>query len=58
MGENIAAGQPTPESVVAGWLRSEGHCRNIMNPGFRELGLGFAQGGTYGTYWVQDFGAQ
>ncbi|GAA5512546.1 hypothetical protein Dcar01_01260 [Deinococcus carri] len=58
IGENIAAGQPTPESVVAGWLASEGHCRNIMNPSFRELGVGYAQGGAYGSYWVQDFGAR
>jgi len=58
IGENIAAGQPTPESVVDGWLRSEGHCRNVMNPSFRELGVGYAQGGTYSHYWVQNFGAR
>lgn len=58
IGENIAAGQPTPQQVVAGWLQSEGHCRNIMNPGFRELGVGYAGGGSYGHYWVQDFGAR
>lgn len=58
IGENIAAGQPTPESVVDGWLRSEGHCRNIMNPSFRELGVGHAQGGSYSHYWVQNFGAR
>ncbi|MCP2013123.1 uncharacterized protein YkwD [Deinococcus sp. HSC-46F16] len=58
IGENIAAGQTTPEQVVAGWLASEGHCRNIMNPSFRELGVGYAQGGSYGHYWVQNFGAR
>lgn len=58
LGENIAAGQRTPEEVVAGWLRSEGHCRNIMNPSYRELGVGYAQGSSYGTYWVQDFGTR
>lgn len=58
IGENIAAGQTTPEQVVAGWLASEGHCRNIMNPGFRELGVGYAPGGSYGHYWVQNFGAR
>lgn len=52
IGENIAAGQTTPEQVVAGWLASEGHCRNIMNPSFRELG------GSYGHSWVQNFGAR
>ena len=58
VGENIAAGQRTPEEVVAGWLASEGHCRNIMEPGFRELGVGYAQGGSYGHSWVQNFGAR
>ncbi|MVN85247.1 CAP domain-containing protein [Deinococcus sp. HMF7620] len=55
--ENIAAGQATPESVVAGWLKSEGHCKNIMSASYKELGVGYAQGGSYGHYWVQDFGA-
>lgn len=54
--ENIAAGQLTPEEVVAGWLGSAGHCVNIMNPNLKELGVGYAQGGTLKHYWVQDFG--
>lgn len=56
IGENIAAGQATPEEVVSGWLSSPGHCRNIMNPAFRELGVSYVQGGSYGHYWVQNFG--
>ena len=56
VGENIAAGQPTPEAVVAGWLSSPGHCTNVMSARFTEMGLGYAVGGSYGTYWVQDFG--
>jgi len=56
LGENIAAGQVTPEEVVGDWMRSAGHCANIMGP-FTELGFGYATGDTiYGTYWVQDFG--
>ena len=60
IGENIAAGQTTPEAVVAGWLASEGHCRNIMNGSFKELGVGYAANASssYRTYWVQDFGAR
>ncbi|GGL11730.1 CAP domain-containing protein [Deinococcus radiotolerans] len=60
IGENIAAGQTTPQAVVDGWLKSEGHCRNIMNPSFKELGVGYAYAGTstYKHYWVQDFGAR
>ena len=34
-GENIAAGYPTPSAVVRGWLASAGHCRNLMNGGFK-----------------------
>lgn len=56
LGENIAAGQPTPEAVVAGWLTSPGHCTNLMSARFTQLGVGYAQGGSYGSYWVQDFG--
>ena len=55
--ENIAAGQPTPQEVMAAWIASPGHCRNIFNPDLREMGVGFAQGGTYGEYWGQDFGS-
>ena len=58
LGENIAAGQPTADAVVAGWLTSPGHCANIMSASFRELGVGVGTGGSYSTYWVQDFGAR
>jgi uncharacterized protein YkwD len=43
VGENIAAGQPTPAVVVDAWLRSPGHCKNIMNPDFTQIGLSFVQ---------------
>ena len=58
-GENIAAGQGSPAAVVNGWLDSDGHCANIMNASFTELGVGyyFAGGSTYGHYWTQNFGA-
>ncbi|MCB0910647.1 MAG: IPT/TIG domain-containing protein [Propionibacteriaceae bacterium] len=55
-GENIAAGYRTPASVVKAWLKSPGHCRNIMKRKYTELGVGYATGGSYGTYWTQDFG--
>ena len=55
-GENIAAGYASPKSVVNGWLKSTGHCKNIMNRNFTELGVGYATGGYYGSYWTQDFG--
>ena len=58
VGENIAAGQPNAEQVVAGWLKSAGHCANLMDPDFSEMGVAFAaapQGGK-GIYWAQMFG--
>lgn len=50
-GENIAAGQRSIDQVMAGWLRSEGHCKNIMNKNFKEFGVAEVK-----SYWVQDFG--
>ena len=57
-GENIAAGQPSPASVMTAWLGSSGHCANIMSPTFTEIGVGHSQqGGTqYSHYWTQNFG--
>ena len=58
-GENVAAGYGTPEEVMAGWMRSEGHRDNLLDPDFREIGVGYFRGaGDYGVYWVQNFGAR
>jgi uncharacterized protein YkwD len=55
-GENIAAGYPTPEDVVAAWMASTGHRDNILNSAFRDIGVGVATGnGEFGIYWVQVF---
>nr|WP_252311171.1 CAP domain-containing protein [Sinobaca sp. H24] len=54
-GENIAAGQDSPEAVVNAWMNSEGHRENIMNENFTHIGIGYAEGGEYGTYWTQMF---
>ena len=57
-GENIALGPESAEEVVAGWLASPGHCENIMEPAFRDTGVGVAIGRKRGQiYWVQTFGA-
>jgi len=57
-GENIAAGQMKPEEAVAGWIKSPGHCANLMNPAFTEMGVAFAvdPGSELGVYWAQEFG--
>ncbi|MFC4557845.1 CAP domain-containing protein [Virgibacillus kekensis] len=56
-GENIAAGQRSPEQVVEGWMNSEGHRKNIMKDGFTHIGVGYVEGAgpPYGTYWTQLF---
>jgi uncharacterized protein YkwD len=55
VGENIAYGPKSPEEVVQGWLESPGHCENIMNPRFAEMGIAYAAGqaSRRGLYWVQ-----
>jgi uncharacterized protein YkwD len=58
VGENIAAGQTTPRAVVRAWIRSKGHCQNIMSRAYTEIGVGTATGGPSpygGPTWVQDF---
>ncbi|MGK9064541.1 CAP domain-containing protein [Stutzerimonas chloritidismutans] len=57
VGENIAAGQGSAEQVVAGWLASPGHCANIMNADFTEMGAAYAtdKASTAGSYWTQVF---
>jgi uncharacterized protein YkwD len=54
VGENIAAGHADLASVVKGWLDSPGHCVNVMNPSFTDLGVSLVPGtssNTYRTYW-------
>ena len=50
-GENIAYNYPTEQAVMNGWLNSEGHCMNIMNGTFNEMGVA-----REGNYWTQEFG--
>ena len=51
IGENIARGQRSPEHVVNSWMNSPGHCRNIMNPNYRDIGVGHKNG-----YWTMMLG--
>ena len=54
-GENIAAGYPTPASVVSGWLNSPGHRANIENASYTAIGSGAAAGGTGQIFWAHTF---
>lgn len=51
-GENIARGYATPKAVVDGWMNSSGHRANILNASFKQIGVGYVQGG---NYWTQMF---
>ena len=59
VGENISAGSNTAQEVVARWMNSPGHRRNILYARFKELGVGYCYApdgvGGYVHYWVQIF---
>ncbi|NNM33675.1 MAG: CAP domain-containing protein [Gemmatimonadetes bacterium] len=57
--ENVAAGQPTPESVVNAWMNSSGHRANILRTSSEHVGIGYdhESGTTYGHYWTMNFGS-
>jgi uncharacterized protein YkwD len=55
-GENIALGPESAEEVVRGWLASPGHCANIMEQRFQEIGIAYAiDDRRRRIYWVQVF---
>jgi uncharacterized protein YkwD len=55
-GENVAYGFADAAAVVKGWMNSEGHRKNILNPNYKEIGVGYAEGADGRPYWTQDFG--
>ncbi len=64
-GENLAWGSgvlATPAKIVDAWMASEGHRRNILDAGFREVGFGLAIGapadvhGLPAATYATDFG--
>ena len=59
-GENISAGYSSVEDIMIGWLNSDRHCVNIMNPNFKNVAMSLVtkEGSQYHYYWTQDFGTQ
>jgi uncharacterized protein YkwD len=58
VGENIASGNRSPQEAVQAWLDSPGHCANLMNPGFTEMGAAYAinpANENRTPYWTQVF---
>jgi uncharacterized protein YkwD len=66
VGENLAWGTgpwATPRAIVRGWMRSRDHRANLLDPEFRDVGIGVAVGaperlhaGEKGGTYVADFG--
>jgi uncharacterized protein YkwD len=54
-GENIAKGQRTPAEVMTSWMNSAGHKANILNCGFKNIGVGVAADAQGSLLWTQDF---
>jgi uncharacterized protein YkwD len=59
-GENIASGFETPTQVVAAWMASTGHCQNILDPNFSQIGVGVVSRPVAGAAsgaatWTTDF---
>lgn len=55
VGENIANGYRSEDTVMQGWMDSTGHCENIM--GDRATHIGIAKS-TEGFYWVMVLGRE
>ena len=51
--ENIGMGYPTEEDVIDAWLHSPGHCKNIMNKSYYEIGIANING-----YWTLDLASK
>lgn len=56
--ENVGAGHKNLSEVIKAWMKSPGHCVNIMSPKFREMALAKAdnKGSYYKTFWTLDLG--
>ncbi|OKH32662.1 hypothetical protein NIES2119_25610 [[Phormidium ambiguum] IAM M-71] len=54
--ENVGLGYTSASAVVNGWLKSPGHCRNIMNPAYNEAGVGAVRGRDGRLYWTMKLG--
>jgi len=50
-GENLGVGQQNFDEVFEDWIKSQSHCKMLMNPEVKEVAVA-----SVGTYWVQHFG--
>lgn len=61
-GQNIAAREPDPQTILAAWIASPGHNANMLNPHYTAIGVGYAYNPNdpgdpaFYRYWTADFG--
>lgn len=55
VGENIAMGQHSSGEVLTAWMNSPGHRANILNPGYRRIGVAAYRTREGTVYWCQQF---
>ncbi|MBR6524074.1 MAG: SafA/ExsA family spore coat assembly protein [Clostridia bacterium] len=48
-GENLSQGYSSPKVVVNAWMNSAGHRKNILNPSYTKIGVGYVKSGNYCT---------
>lgn len=56
VGENLAAGPQSAPEVMKLWMESPSHRDIILDPTWREVGIGIRTAPDDTTYWVQEFG--
>ncbi len=58
VGENISAGYASPFDAITGWMKSSGHCANILKATHKDIGIGVATRAEseFGIYWTMVLG--
>ena len=58
VGENISAGYASPFDAMTGWMKSSGHCLNVLKSTYTDIGIGIATkaDSEYGIYWTMVLG--
>jgi uncharacterized protein YkwD len=56
-GENVGQGYKTAGEAMDAWLKSEMHCKNIMDPDFKEAGAASARNKNLRAFWTLVLGA-
>lgn len=55
-GENLAKLYQSADSVYTAWMNSPTHAANIMDSGYKTVGIAVCQTGDGSWYWAQEFG--